>query len=285
MPAPIFVASPTTRCGTTLLQRLITSSRNGICYGEFAGRRLVELCEFAHRELLLIQKNEERQALEWNNVLSGHMDYWMAGLDLPGDFSKHALAGAVQFYRQHYDEATKAVEKTVWAVKFPMLEFTRAAIVADLISDLKCIYVYRNIFDVVKSQKTKGWLETKQSLIESCLEWVKNSEVIATLKQNDFQNLPAMLHIVQYEDLVQNLDRNIKEIQEFGDLEEIRTEVAEAKVNTWITSSKDDITPAISYCEPAPLTAEEIETVKTICASRMQELYPGFEIPKPADRC
>jgi hypothetical protein len=277
MSAPLFVASPTTRSGTTLLQRLITSSDNGICYGEFAGRRIAELCDFAHKELLLVQKNEDRQAIEWDNVLNGNVDYWMVGLDLPGDFAKHALVGAVQFYKQHYDEATSMVNKEIWAVKFPMLEFTRVARIADLISDLKCIYIYRNVFDVIRSQKSKGWISTRQNVIESCLEWVKNTDVVAALKKNDFQNQPAMLHVVQYEDLVLNLDSNLKAIEAFTGLRGIRPEVADTKVNTWITASKEDMAPAVSYREPEPLSPEDVETIRTICASRMDELYPDFE--------
>ncbi|MEO9527366.1 sulfotransferase [Roseibium sp.] len=272
---------PDHRSGTTFLQRLITSSDNGICYGEFTGRRIAELCDFAHKELLLIQKNEDRQAVEWKNVFSGDVDYWMAGLDLPGDFSKHALLGAVQFYRQHHDEATRLVNKEIWAVKFPKLEFTRVVRIADLINDLKCIYIYRNVFDVIRSQKSKGWISNRQIVIESCLEWVKNTDVIAALKKNDFRNQPAMLHVVQYEDLVRNLDSNLKAIEAFSGLRGIKPAVADTKVNTWITASGEDMTPAVSYREPEPLTEEEAGTIATICGSRMDELYPGFETPAP----
>jgi len=275
-PGPILVTSPTTRSGTTLLQRLITSSDNGICYGENTGRRLVELCEFAHRELLDLQANEERHKYEWENVLGGNVDYWMVGLELPGEFSKHALAGAVQFFRQHYDEATKTIGKEIWGAKVPKLEFTQVVKMADLLSDLKCIYIYRNVFDVIKSQKSKNWITDKQTLIDVCREWVANTQVISVLKKNEFQNQPAMLHIVQYEELIQNLDEHIGKIEAFSGLRGIRSEVADKKVNTWLPTSSENFEPAVSYEEPGELTDGEVGIINEICATRMQELYPGL---------
>lgn len=276
--SPILVTSPTTRSGTTLLQRLITSSDNGICYGEFCGRRIVELCTFAHTELVNVQSNRERQDFEWTNVLSGNVDYWMAGLDLPGDFASHALTGAVKFYIQHYDQATLAIEKEIWAAKVPKLDFREVVMIADLISDLKCIYIYRNVYDVVKSQKTKGWLSGPDSLAETCREWVANTKVIATLKRNRFENLPAMLHVVQYEDLIRNLEDNIRGIEAKTGLRGIRPEVAETKVNTWIPRSGADLEPQVSYTSPEPLSESDCRLIDEICGERMRELYPEMSI-------
>lgn len=276
--SPILVTSPTTRSGTTLLQRLITSSENGICYGEFCGRRIVELCAFAHRELVSVQSNKERQDFEWNNILSGNVDYWMVGLDLPGEFAGHALAGAVQFYRQNYDEATRAIKKEVWAAKVPKLAFKDVVKTADLINDLKCIYIYRNVYDVVKSQKSKGWLANQTKLADACREWLANTEVIATLKRNRFENLPAMLHVVQYEDLTRNLADNIGRIEAFSGLRGIRPEVADTKVNTWIPTSNTDFQPQVSYKEPQRLSVGECRLIDKICGERMQELYPELSM-------
>jgi len=277
---PIFVTSATPRSGTTLLQRLIASSDNGICYGENTGDRLRQMCEFAHKELLAIQEHEQRHAVEWNNVFEGNYDFWMVSLDLPGDFGKHALVGAVTFYRQHFDEATRQIGKDIWATKVPSLNFSQIVKIADLISDLKCIYVYRNVYDVIRSQKTKNWITSEERLIKACTRWVQNTDVIAALKKKDFQNLPAMLHVVQYEDLIENLDETIAGIEAFGGFRGIKPEVADTKVNVWIPTSETDLTPKHSYQEAEELTPVETEIIGTICESRMQELYPGFDPSK-----
>ena len=274
--SPILVASPTTRSGTTLLQRLITSSENGICYGEFCGRRIVELCEFAHRELLLVQHNKERQAHEWTNVLGGNVDYWMVGLDLPDDFASHALAGAVKFYKQHYDEGSRTVGKEIWAAKVPKLSFQQIVKVSDLINDLKCIYIFRNVFDVIKSQKSKGWITSKPKLVAACEEWFANTEVVATLKRNNFENLPAMMHVIEYEQLVADPAGHIAGIEAFTGLRGIRSEVANTKVNAWISKPGDTGAPESAYLTPGHLSRGECEIIDEICSTRMRELYPSL---------
>ncbi|WP_269585548.1 sulfotransferase [Roseibium sp. Sym1] len=275
---PILVSSPTPRSGTTLVQRLITSSDNGICYGEFCGRRIVELCEFAHKELVAVQNNRERQEYEWDNIFQGNHDYWMVGLDLPGEFPGHALVGAVQFYKQNYDEATRAIDKEIWAAKVPKIAFRDVVKTSDLISDLKCIYIYRNIYDVIKSQKTRGWFERESDLVKACEEWLANTEVIAALKRAAFQNQPTMLHVVQYEDLTENLQDNIEQIEAFTGLSGIKPEVADTKVNTWKPTSRENLEPRVSYEAPQGLARHECELIDKICGERMRELYPELSM-------
>jgi hypothetical protein len=275
---PILVSSPAPRSGTTLVQRLITSSDNGICYGEFCGRRIVELCEFAHKELVAVQSNRERQEYEWNNILEGNHDYWMVGLDLPGEFPGNALIGAVQVYRQNYDAATRAIDKEIWAAKVPKVSFRDVVKTSDLINDLKCIYIYRNVYDVMKSQKTKGWFRSEADLVVACEEWLANTEVIAALKRAAFQNQPTMLHVVQYEDLTENLQDNIEQIEAFTGLSGIKSEVADTKVNTWKPTSRENLEPRVSYEAPQGLARHECELIDKICGERMRELYPELSM-------
>lgn len=44
--SPIFISSPLGRSGTTLLQRLICSSDNGICYGESLAQDFLNYFEY-----------------------------------------------------------------------------------------------------------------------------------------------------------------------------------------------------------------------------------------------
>ncbi|TYC60538.1 hypothetical protein FMN50_07475 [Rhodobacterales bacterium] len=264
--SPIIITSPIAGCGTSLLQRLVTGSANGICYGEVPGRRFAELCDFAHREMVAVQENQQRQSLDWNEAFGGDVDLWLDHLDLPGDFPKHALAGAVRFYKDHIDEATRAMEMDVWALKVDALEFTHVTRIADLVNDLKCLFIYRNIFDVIRAQKARGLIADKQKLLEACIQWVKNTEVIAALKRRNFENLPTMLHVMQYEDLVENADAHISSLESFADLHGMKPDV--------IALDTDDATSH----GLAELTAEETDSITTVCGSRMQEIYPAFNL-------
>ncbi|MBN9672423.1 sulfotransferase [Roseibium aggregatum] len=274
---PIFVTSAAPRSGTMLLQRLISSSQNGICYGENTGERLRQICEFAHQEMVAIQEHEPRHEAEWANVFEGNYDFWMVSLDLPGEFGKHALVGAVTFYRQHFDEATRQIDKEVWATTVPSLNFSQIVKIADLISDLKCIYMYRNVYDVIRSQKAENWIVNEERLVKACNRWVQNTDVIAALMKKDFQNLPSMLHVVRYEDLIENRDATIAGIEAFGGLRGIKPEVADTPVDIREPASDPGTTPERADRETAELTPEETGIIRAICGNRMQDLYPGHD--------
>jgi sulfotransferase family protein len=270
---PIIVASPSTRCGTTLLQRLITSSENGICYGENAGKRLVELSEFSHRNIFEFQSNQQRHDHEWANISQKEFDYWMVGLELPGDFTQNALLGAVQFFKQNYDEATRSIDKEIWGIKVPELKFLNAVKVADLFPDTKLIYVYRNIYDVIKSQKSKKWLKNTEDLAKSCEKWVSNTKLIATLNKKE-QTPPEMLLPIKFEDLSSDVHSYLQQIEKFTGIIGIKPEIADVKINTWVPVSKRDLTAGKSYQAPAELSEIEMQIIRTICDERMSEIYP-----------
>lgn len=262
--SPIFITSPVVGCGASLLQRLFASSENGICYGEVAGGRISEICSFAHREMVAIQENEVRQGQDWTEAFNGNVDSWLDSLDLPGDFGRHALAGAVQFYKQHYDEATRVIEMEVWGVKKSGMEFTQVTRIVDLINDLKCLFIYRNVFDALKEQKAKGLITDKRQLLQAAAGWVKNTDVIAALKRKNFENLPAMLHVVEYDDLLANLQQNIDGLETFCGIRGVKAEVANLDT---------DLAPDTAG---TALTDEERQAIETICHNRMRELYPDF---------
>lgn len=274
--APIIITSPSTRSGTTLIQRLITSSDNSICYGEHAARRLIELSNFVHREYVLLQKTEDRHAFNWQKVLSGDANYWMVGLELPGEYTQNALVGALNCFKQHYDEATRAVDKEIWASKSPKQTFLDIVRLSDFFPQLKCVYIYRNVFDTIRSQKTRGWIKDNSDLANACIEWVANTEVIAALQKNNFETVPEMLHPVKYESFLQNLDTGIQRLEEFTGARGINRDIADVKINVWIPTSKDDLTPAINYGEPTALDKGELEIIQKISGARMREIYAEY---------
>jgi hypothetical protein len=272
--APIIVSSPAARSGVSLIQRLISSSRNGICYGADASRRLLMLSEFTHSECLVLQERTELQSFYLHNLLSGKQDYGLIDLELPGELPKHALVGALTFFKQHYDEATKAIEKEIWACKSSANSFLSIVKAADFIPDLKCVYVYRNIVDTIRSQKSAGLIGDEDALVAACMEWVSNTDVIAALSRKNFEQVPAMLHPVKFETFLSGKDEAIRLLEEFTGLEAIQQEIADIKVNRCAPASQTDPTPVPSYQAPAPLSDVEIHIISHLCRERMTEIYP-----------
>ncbi|MEP2704341.1 MAG: sulfotransferase [Roseibium sp.] len=272
--APIIIASPTLRSGATLFQRLLSSSDNGICYGEDAARRLLTLSEFAHNESILLQQQEDRQTHYWNKILEGNLDFGLVDLELPGDFARHALVGALTFFRQHYDEATKVIEKEIWACKISKCSFLNVVKAADFVSDLKCIYVYRNIVDTAMSQKSLGLINDEQELAALCTEWVVNTDVIAALSRKNFEQVPEMLLPIKFEDFLANGPKSVRQLESFTGMRGIKGDILKEKFNRWPQASDFDPTPILSYEKPVPLSETELNIVAHICGDRMREIYP-----------
>lgn len=274
--APIIVAAPTYRSGTTLVQRLITSSENGICYGEDAARRLISMGEFAYQEFLHLDANDARNELTWKTLASGDLNQVMAGLELPGDFTKHAITGALTFFKQHYDEATRALEKEVWACKARELSFLSIAKLSDFFGDLKCVYVYRNVFDTIRSQKSSGLLDSRTKLAEACTKWVENTKVVAALAKSGFKNKPAMLHPLAYETFQEDPVSALHHLEQFCGLQGINPYVLQTRVNTFRFPPDNDSPAEIDYVPPVALSADELEIIQQICGARMQQIYPDL---------
>ncbi|WP_168206287.1 sulfotransferase [Labrenzia sp. PHM005] len=272
--SPIIVSSPAACSGATFIQRLISSSDNGICYGADAARRLLMLSEFTHSECLALQEHRDLQSFYLQNLLAGNQDFGVADLEIPGELPKHALVGALMFFKQHYDEATKAIEKEVWACKSPKSSFLSIVKAADFIPDLKCIYIYRNIVDVVRSQKSLGLISTEDQLIATCTEWINNTDVIAALSRKNFESVPAMLHPIKFEVFLADKDAAISQLEAFSGLKNIQREIADLKVNRHTPASDTDPTPVLSYEDPATLTDVELHIIAHLCQDRLTEIYP-----------
>lgn len=272
---PIFVGAPTTRCGTTLVQRLISSAQNGICYGEYSARRLLALSIFAKTQLKTIDDQMQGQKYDWDKVKSGDVQFWMAALEPPVEFSKQALTSSIAAFCEAYQNSARSIEKDIWATKSPRVSIDNLLLMRSLIPDLNCIYVYRNIVDVVKSQKARGWVKNKRDLILSCKEWVANTEALLPLLKLEKESRPTPhLHFVKYEDFIEDLVNGIRGLEAFSGLQAIDPDVAKLKVNTFASQTKPGSGNVNNYIDPAELSRDEIKNIAKICEPRMKELYP-----------
>jgi hypothetical protein len=79
--APIVISSPTTRSGTTLLQRLLCSSDNAIVYGEVCSSDLDLYLNFFINRAMMYQFNRAKLDSSLEMFKQGEVNDWI--LDLP----------------------------------------------------------------------------------------------------------------------------------------------------------------------------------------------------------
>lgn len=268
--APIVVTSPTPRSGTTLVQRLICSSQNGVCFGENVAERLFDFSKFAEGVNNFVETHRERGKLEWEKLLSGDSEFWMVSLELPGDQSKNAALIAYYAYMQYHAVCAAQLGRPVWGAKSPAQPVSSIGKLSQFFPNTKCIYVYRNVFDVVKSCKSRDWIKSEEDLRRYCSDWVRNTEIIAALKTQRISAVNRLITI-EYERIISHRDEVIDKIEAFTGLNEIKRSVLDQKVNTW----SDDVTLKSKYLEPAGLTVAEVEIITELCGAQMEVLYPN----------
>src|SRR5262245_39679830 len=95
--APIVVTSPTARCGTTLVQRLLCASCNAFVFGEHPAQYMRQLTAMFAALLRHSEENGAATDGDFERALAGALTDWRPGLAPP----MHIMINAwVQTYYQ-----------------------------------------------------------------------------------------------------------------------------------------------------------------------------------------
>lgn len=142
--------------------------------------------EFVYQEFLNLDVNDVWNECIWKIFVFGDFNQVMVGLELFGDFIKYVIIGVLIFFKQYYDEVIRVLEKEVWVCKVLELLFLSIVKFLDFFGDLKCIYVYRNVFDIIRFQKSVGLIESYIQFVDVYMKWVENIKVIVVLVKSGF---------------------------------------------------------------------------------------------------
>ncbi|MFB6355038.1 MAG: sulfotransferase [bacterium] len=265
--SPVIIWAPTTRCGTTLLQRLITSSGDIIVFGEdlFLVRDIPHLISKFHE-----QESMANQALE--KFSRGEVNFWSP--NVYPDLEKYGNAMVDFFYRiiGLYRETADEKEFENWGLKTPEFDQTSYEIFSTLLPRARHLFIYRHIQDVLKSQKGRGWIEEPGDVEENAETWADNT----TQMLDDFAERDRH-YCVQFRELLDNKTDYVGKIEEFLGISGIDMDVFDHKINTWQDDS--DGSSNDSYTEPVELTEQE-ETIMQETAWEVLE-RPEFEENSP----
>lgn len=240
---PLFVLAPVARCGTTFLQRLINTSRQMVMFGENEDitRRLPAAIEFA------CSKAGMKEDLSAFGDL-GRMiaDEWTAGL-FPGRGDGYLELSLRNFYDavRHY-QATADRLGRAWGIKEPYAG--QLGMLRTLLPQARFICIYRDLFDVARSYKARGWFRSPYDVVKLAHDWQDGMRSMLSAGN-------TRVCIVRYEDLVANADHALARIEEFASLSGIDRKLMGVKVNTSAHDSRGRWISA--YMAPEELSKEE----------------------------
>jgi len=195
--APILVLAPTTRCGSTLLQRAINLAEDAIIYGEnflFMEGVPRTLCGGALRDLV---RNARVVKATQDAFLAG--DKGMDGSALFPDYvayRRQLVAGFYGLARFYREQAARAGYQR-WGLKHQIRNLEGFRYFVDYIPDFRAVTIYRDVVAVARSIATR-WPDQARTA-EHCAvigrRWRDNLQFLLTLD-------PPRNLVLRYEDLI-----------------------------------------------------------------------------------
>lgn len=251
--SPIFIVSPTARCGTTLLQRLLNSSGQMVIFGEDS---MISQCIpdllFGLRQRT--EKMEGDLAFTRKKFVEETTEFWSNGLLPPSGKMLEAAMSWFEQVMQISQDSAKGMGRERWGYKFPLRIFDDVELFLQLLENCRILFIYRNIYDVVRSYKARGWIKEMKDVGKVSFQWQHNM-----LQALDFQHKNFFL--LSYEDLVENPEKQITCIEEFLEMSGISRQVMEVKINSWPEKGKEGRSLK-AYVAPEKLCEKEEKVVE-----------------------
>ena len=158
--APIFIAAPVRRSGTTLLQRLCCGSGEALVFGEMAADDLFQLGQVMQFKQQMLGMGGRRRDEMLQEVIDGNVNQWIPDL-LPFEKDYAAIQNNIlDALCAGYQKA--AGEGRRWGVKLPEWFPANLAFWQQRLPASKTIYIIRDIEECVASAKKLGMINTPQ---------------------------------------------------------------------------------------------------------------------------
>ncbi len=270
---PILIVAPMPRCGSTLLQRLVNSTRRAIIYGEnfYLLDRLPDGLADLHRDA-------ERKT-RYSRLM---MDRLLAGEDVDGtalypDHESFLGAARETFYHmiRHYDRITKRYGFERWGLKHQVRSIAALRTLWRLLPKARWVYIYRDVLPVARSMKARWPKEYSGAEIMWKIGHAWRNGIDTMLEPQR----PASL-VLRYEALIADPAAAIGTLETYLGLEGIDRGVMGRKINI-DPKALDPAQVKAIYREPAALTPEEEAAVLQGSAALRRKLGYAAEPPPP----
>jgi Sulfotransferase family len=238
---PLFVTSPITRCGTTLLQRLICSAPNALLFGETVAGDLETAVNVTFTRARVHDMNRDDVQKKIEAVFAGDVNRWLLDLTPPIGEYLAALRGLYEAPLIGARDSAARRGREVWGVKYPRWPATMIALLRALIPRGRWIYIHRDLEECLRSAKARGEVQLAGDVAAYAHEWSMNlAQVLAMPRDERFL-------IIDYADLARDREAFLRRIEEHSGAGPIDRSVLSHRVND-----------SEGYLQPVELTAQEL---------------------------
>jgi len=267
--SPVIITSPTPRCGTTLVQRLLSTGDNSFLYGEEVGLHIRTLTGFLIGLIQRLERCGAETDAEFERALAGPQDEWCPGLMPPTEVMLRAWIETYYQIPITLAGYGRTIGRPIWGFKGPdyARDMLRAFLM--LMPKARVIYVVRDLTDALKSAKARRFATTEDDIDAFCAKWATNMREMLDLRTD------ARVLFLKYEDLTSNRDAVISAIESFTGAVRLKPDVFDFKVNTFKGEAAMGLSPT-QYIAPADLTETDRAAVEVHAGPILAALYgPG----------
>ncbi len=256
MSQPIFIVAPSRRCGTTLLQRAINSSKEAVIYGENFNflENYPEMLSGVVGNLRIKIRNTKYAR---TRVLSGDCDF-DASMLYP-DYEEYARIMTDHLLRmfRYYERKSKYYGYETWGLKHQIRSAKAFLAFFRFFRSARYIFLYRNIIDAAKSDKAR--FPTKYNKPENFgtlgLVWSSNVQFMRQMTGNN------VLHL-DYRDISPPSSVMIENIKQFCGISHMDNDIFQKRINVSPILDSLSVTEKTSnYRAPKELTEAECEAL------------------------
>lgn len=248
---PVFIWAPTGRCGTGLLQRLVSSSKEVLVFGEDRF--------FVHdlpRWMLVIDQAGPSMHAAAQALASGDVSRWCPDALPSADAYGRTLLRSFFDLVVTYAEGARSLGYARWGTKLPTFAPGPIQHLRRMLPRARHVFIYRHIEAVLRSYKARKWIHSRADVDRVCQEWVQ--AMVEAAQQPD-------LTIVCYEQLIANPDVESLRLKERLELSYVDETVFSHKVNTWKVDAPECGLSLEQYVHPVALEAAERDLMVTRC--------------------
>jgi hypothetical protein len=254
---PIIVVAPWRRCGTTLVQRALNSTREALIYGE--NFNLLEnypiIVAGVHSN---IELKTARTATVRSQVLSGNEDVDASAM-FP-DYAGYASLIRAHFYTmvRYYAESTSSLGRERWGIKHQIRRVNGFAAFRRMLPNARYVFVYRDIIDIARSDKARfpGEYASPQRFAELGRIWRRNEAFLRSI------NEPHVLHL-EFREFAADPSQVIEKLQSHCGVSRVDPAVFQRRIN--VSSAIDRLQGderITHYRRPSELTITEMNALQ-----------------------
>lgn len=238
---PLLVTAPTIRCGTTLVQRLISSSPDAMIFGEQAADELATALQLIAARTQVLQANGAQFEASLAAFEAGDHGDWMIDLLPDAGGWLRAFDGYLQ-PAAYCREFARRAGRRVWGMKYPGWSPEVLQLLLGAMPRAKLIVIRRDVTSALRSAKACGSVRRLNDVHAFCAQWTANLRGALQVEGS------SRVLLLSYDELVADPEPHLQRIEQFAGIGGIDRGVLAQRVNAWD-----------GYIEPAPLSEAEIQ--------------------------